>query len=109
MQIKGSIISLPDNPGQMKLPMGQVNFGKVFWIIYNLFQEKCKILDVGQIKIFGYVEPWNLEKGSASVQIMAQHWQGDKSLPEPMLTYCQLNPQEIFFFYFLGESNFKYS
>ena len=38
---------------------------------------------------------------SALVQVMAWCWTGDKPLPEPTLTYCQLDPEKdnIFFLF----------
>ena len=32
--------------------------------------------------------------GSALVQVLAWREKGDKPLPEPMLIYCQLDPEE---------------
>ena len=44
-------IPLPDGLGQVKLPMRQMNFGKVFFeIIYNLYW-KCIILEIGYVNI----------------------------------------------------------
>ena len=38
-----------------------------------------------------YMRPW---AGSTLVQVMACRLFGAKPLPEPMLTFCQLDPQE---------------
>ena len=39
---------------------------------------------------------WHLTSGSTLVQVMACRLEGAKPLPEPMLTYCQLDPHEKF-------------
>ena len=54
------------SPGQLRLSVGQVDFSTIFSsILYNLFYmiyiicfEKCKILWARQVRIYGYVKPW---------------------------------------------------
>ena len=51
-------IPLLDGPWQVKLPVRQVDLSKVSYYVLCKLIDNCTILEVGQMKIFGYVEPW---------------------------------------------------
>ena len=75
-------IPVSDSPGLVKLPVVQVDLEKFFSKSYIFCIEKCKILEVGQVKIYGYVE-------ARLLCCIITSWQKTLST---LLTLCVSNP-----------------